>query len=60
MFLDHRSEPVGNGQGIATALNFIGGWKVRGNRTAAYLAKAPDPKEITFPADPADGFNLHR
>lgn len=25
-----------NGQGIVTALNFIGGWKLWGNRTAAY------------------------
>jgi uncharacterized protein len=25
-----------NGQGIVTALNFIGGWKVWGNRTGAY------------------------
>jgi phage tail sheath protein FI len=27
-----------NGQGVVTALNFIGGWKVWGNNTAAYPA----------------------
>ena len=27
-----------NGQGVVTALNFIGGWKCWGNRTAAYPA----------------------
>lgn len=33
-----------NGQGIVTALNFIGGWKLWGNRTGAYPA-------ITAPKD---------
>lgn len=33
-----------NGQGIVTALNFIGGWKLWGNRTAAYPG-VTDPKD---------------
>lgn len=33
-----------NGQGIVTALNFTGGWKAWGNRTAAYPANT-DPKD---------------
>jgi len=33
-----------NSQGIATALNWIGGWKLWGNRTAAYPANT-DPKD---------------
>jgi uncharacterized protein len=33
-----------NGQGIVTALNFVGGWKAWGNRTAAYPA-VTDPKD---------------
>lgn len=33
-----------NGQGIVTALNFIGGWKLWGNRTACYPANS-DPKD---------------
>lgn len=33
-----------NGQGIATALNWIGGWRFWGNRTAAYPANT-DPKD---------------
>lgn len=37
-----------NGQGIVTALNFVGGWKAWGNRTAAYPAST-DPKD-TFAA----------
>ncbi|MCD5324776.1 MULTISPECIES: phage tail sheath family protein [Pontibacillus] len=32
-----------NGEGITTALNFIGGWKVWGNRTGAYPGET-DPK----------------
>ena len=37
-----------NGQGIVTALNFIGGWKAWGNRTAAYPGNT-DPKEAFVP-----------
>ena len=33
-----------NGQGIVTAINFIGGWKLFGNRTACYPANT-DPKD---------------
>lgn len=33
-----------NGQGIVTALNFLGGWKVWGNRTGCYPANT-DPKD---------------
>ncbi|MCP3923333.1 MAG: phage tail sheath family protein [Desulfobacterales bacterium] len=33
-----------NGQGIVTALNFSGGWKLWGNRTACYPANT-DPKD---------------
>ncbi|MGI6436408.1 MAG: phage tail sheath family protein [Syntrophomonadaceae bacterium] len=37
-----------NGQGIVTALNFIGGWKVWGNRTGCYPA-VTDPKDAFIP-----------
>lgn len=37
-----------NGQGIITPLNFIGGWKLWGNRTAAYPA-VTDPKDSFIP-----------
>lgn len=37
-----------NGEGIVTALNFIGGWKAWGNRTAAYPA-ITDPKDAFIP-----------
>ena len=33
-----------NGQGVVTALNFLGGWKCWGNRTACYPANT-DPKD---------------
>lgn len=33
-----------NGQGVVTALNFIGGWKCWGNRTACYPSNT-DPKD---------------
>lgn len=33
-----------NGQGIVTGLNFLGGWKMWGNRTACYPANT-DPKD---------------
>jgi len=37
-----------NGQGIVTALNFIGGWKAWGNRTAAYPG-VTDVKDTFIP-----------
>lgn len=37
-----------NGQGILTALNWIGGWKAWGNRTGAYPANT-DPKDSFIP-----------
>lgn len=37
-----------NGQGIITAMNFIGGWKAWGNRTGAYPA-ITDPKDAFLP-----------
>ncbi|MDI3534825.1 MAG: uncharacterized protein PWQ82_1190 [Thermosediminibacterales bacterium] len=37
-----------NGQGIITALNFVGGWKAWGNRTGAYPA-VTDPKDAFLP-----------
>ena len=37
-----------NGQGITTALNFFGGWRAWGNRTAVYPANT-DPKDDFIP-----------
>lgn len=37
-----------NGQGIVTAINFSGGWKVWGNRTACYPS-VTDPKDAFIP-----------
>ena len=37
-----------NSQGVVTAINFIGGWKVWGNRTACYPANT-DPKDAFIP-----------
>lgn len=37
-----------NGEGVVTALNFIGGWKAWGNRTAVYPANT-DPKDSFIP-----------
>ena len=37
-----------NGQGITTALNFSGGWRAWGNRTAVYPANT-DPKDDFIP-----------
>lgn len=37
-----------NGEGIVTALNFIGGWKLWGNRTAIYPG-ITDPKDSFIP-----------
>lgn len=36
VFLNSEQATYLNGQGIVTVLNFIGGWKVWGNRTGAY------------------------
>lgn len=36
LFLGQEEANYLNGQGVFTALNFIGGWKTWGNRTAAY------------------------
>ena len=35
-----------NSQGITTLLNFVGGWKLWGNRTACYPEKSTDPKDM--------------
>ena len=37
-----------NGEGIVTALNFIGGWKAWGNRTSIYPS-VTDPKDAFIP-----------
>ena len=37
-----------NGEGIVTALNFIGGWRCWGNRTACYPDNT-DPKDAFIP-----------
>ncbi|MDD4599622.1 hypothetical protein SDC9_04140 [bioreactor metagenome] len=37
-----------NGQGVITALNFIGGWKAWGNRTGVYPS-VTDPKDAFIP-----------
>lgn len=37
-----------NGQGVVTAINFIGGWKLWGNRTGAYPANT-DVKDAFIP-----------
>ena len=37
-----------NGQGVVTGLNFIGGWKIWGNRTTAYPGST-DPKDTFIP-----------
>lgn len=37
-----------NGEGVVTALNFIGGWKCWGNRTACYPS-VTDPKDAFIP-----------
>ncbi len=36
IYLNNAQAAYLNGQGVVTALNFIGGWKSWGNRTAAY------------------------
>lgn len=44
VFLNTAQAAYLNGQGIITALNFIGGWKSWGNRTTAYPSN-PDVKD---------------
>ena len=48
IFLDTSNAAYLNGQGIITALNFIGGWKAWGNRTTAYPS-VTDPKDVFIP-----------
>lgn len=48
MFLDPAQAAYLNGEGIVTALNFVGGWKAWGNRTAAYPGTT-DPKDAFIP-----------
>lgn len=44
VFLDNQQANYLNGEGVVTALNFVGGWKLWGNRTAAYPSNT-DPKD---------------
>ncbi len=48
VYLDLTQANYLNGQGIVTALNFIGGWKLWGNRTSAYPAGS-DVKDVFIP-----------
>ncbi len=48
IFLGQDQAAYLNGQGIVTALNFIGGWKLWGNRTGAYPG-VTDPKDSFIP-----------
>lgn len=48
IFLDLLQANYLNGQGIVTALNFIGGWKAWGNRTGAYPG-VTDVKDTFIP-----------
>lgn len=48
VFLGPDSAAYLNGEGIVTGLNFIGGWKAWGNRTAAYPS-ITDPKDSFLP-----------
>lgn len=48
VYLDLTQANYLNGQGIVTALNFIGGWKLWGNRTSAYPAST-DIKDTFIP-----------
>lgn len=48
IFLGPETGAYLNGQGVVTGLNFNGGWKAWGNRTAAYPAVS-DPKESFIP-----------
>ena len=44
IFLNSENAQYLNGEGIVTALNFIGGWKAWGNRTTIYPS-VTDPKD---------------
>jgi phage tail sheath protein FI len=44
VFLNRTTAALLNGQGIVTALNFVGGWTAWGNRTGAYPGNT-DPKD---------------
>ncbi len=48
IFLDTSNAAYLNGQGVITALNFIGGWKAWGNRTTVYPS-VTDPKDAFVP-----------
>lgn len=48
LFLGPEQAAYLNGEGIVTALNFVGGWKAWGNRTGAYPANS-DPKDSFIP-----------
>lgn len=48
IFLGQDQAAYLNGQGIVTALNFIGGWKLWGNRTGTYPG-VTDPKDSFIP-----------
>lgn len=48
ILLDTSNAAYLNGQGIVTALNFIGGWRAWGNRTTDYPA-VTDPKDAFIP-----------
>lgn len=48
IFLGKAQANYLNGVGVVTALNFIGGWKLWGNRTSAYPSTS-DPKDSFIP-----------
>lgn len=48
VWLDNMQAAYLNGEGIVTALNFIGGWKAWGNRTGCYPG-VTDPKDAFIP-----------
>lgn len=48
IFLGKAQANYLNGLGVVTALNFIGGWKLWGNRTSAYPGTS-DPKDAFIP-----------
>ena len=48
IFLGKAQANYLNGQGVVTALNFVGGWKLWGNRTSAYPANT-DVKDAFIP-----------
>ncbi|PWK16064.1 phage tail sheath family protein [Tumebacillus permanentifrigoris] len=49
VFLGPDQAATLNSGGVVTALNFIGGWKLWGNRTAAYPDSAIEPKDAFIP-----------